>query len=62
MGCSEVECFNIDTGEYHVWDHYALCGRGLPDGYRELENISKIDLVNEIRRLKGQSPIEKGNR
>ena len=50
---SDVKCFNINTGELETFDHYALCGRGMPDGWEELESISKMDLVNEIRRLKG---------
>ena len=54
----DVPCFNMLTAEFEVWDHYVLCGRGLPDDFREVSSVSKIDLINEIRVLKGLNRIK----
>ena len=42
---------NMETG--HVWDvdPYAVAGRGLPEGYVRLDEVTKEQLAERIQQL-----------
>ncbi len=52
---TDIKIVNMKTGEVWKVDYYAIKERGMPDGFKDVEEVTKDELI-EILLTTGRKP------